>query len=54
VVFCRSLGSRGTHAEIETACAAYGYHPLSLRLLAGLVAKDPQLPAISPPRSATT
>src|ERR1700677_3777932 len=40
----RALGVRGTHTEIETACAPYGYHPLSLRLLAGLIIGDFQQP----------
>src|SRR5207249_611701 len=37
VAFFRAQGVRGGRAEIEAACARYGYHPLSLRLLAGLV-----------------
>jgi len=40
VEFFHRQGIRGTHTEIETQCAPYGYHPLSLRLLAGLVLKD--------------
>jgi hypothetical protein len=36
---------KGTHAEIEAACASYGYHPLSLRLLAGRILKDFEVPA---------
>jgi tetratricopeptide (TPR) repeat protein len=44
VAFFRAQGLRGARAEIERACAPYGYHPLSLRLLAGLVARDPQQP----------
>ena len=40
VAFFRSQGIRGNRAEIEQACAAYGYHPLSLRLLSGLVVND--------------
>jgi tetratricopeptide (TPR) repeat protein len=44
VAFFRAQGIRGGRAEIEAACAPYGYHPLSLRLLAGLVANDPQQP----------
>lgn len=35
---------KGTHAEIEAACAPYGYHPLSLRILAGLIANDREIP----------
>jgi hypothetical protein len=40
VAFFCSQGIRGNRAEIETACADYGYHPLSLRLLSGLVVND--------------
>ncbi|MBI4780684.1 MAG: TIR domain-containing protein [Oscillatoriophycideae cyanobacterium NC_groundwater_1537_Pr4_S-0.65um_50_18] len=40
VAFFRSQGIRGNRTEIETACADYGYHPLSLRLLSGLVVND--------------
>ncbi len=36
---------KGTHVEIEAACAPYGYHPLSLRLLAGRILKDFENPA---------
>jgi tetratricopeptide (TPR) repeat protein len=44
VEFFRSLAIRGTRSEIEAACAPYGYHPLSLRLLAGLIVRDLQQP----------
>ena len=44
LAFFRARGVCGTRAEIEAACAPYGYHPLSLRLLAGLVARDPRRP----------
>ncbi len=44
VEFFRSQGIRGTHTEIETACEPYGFHPLSLRLLAGLIVGDFQQP----------
>lgn len=44
VLFLRAEGIRGARGEIETACAQYGYHPLSLRLLAGLVLHDPHSP----------
>jgi tetratricopeptide (TPR) repeat protein len=44
VAFFRAQGIRGGRAEIEAACAPYGYHPLSLRLLAGLIANDLQQP----------
>ena len=40
VAFFRVQGIRGNRGEIEQACGAYGFHPLSLRLLAGLVVKD--------------
>lgn len=40
VEFFHAQGIRGTHTEIETACEPYGYHPLSLRLLAGLIVRD--------------
>ena len=35
---------RGTRDEIQAACQPYGYHPLALRLLAGLIAGDPERP----------
>ena len=44
VAFFRAQGVRGARAEIEAACAPYGYHPLSLRLLAGLILGDLQQP----------
>jgi tetratricopeptide (TPR) repeat protein len=45
VRFFRALGVRkGTRAEIQAACAPYGYLPLALRLLGGLVAEDPARP----------
>jgi tetratricopeptide (TPR) repeat protein len=44
VAFFGALGIRGNHAEIAAAGARYGYHPLSLRLLAGLVLKDLRQP----------
>jgi hypothetical protein len=44
VLFFHAQGVRGTRAEIQEACAPYGYHPLALRLLAGLIAKDRRLP----------
>ncbi|MBE9032566.1 TIR domain-containing protein [filamentous cyanobacterium LEGE 11480] len=40
VQFFRVQGIRGNRGEIEQACAVYGFHPLSLRLLAGLVVND--------------
>jgi tetratricopeptide (TPR) repeat protein len=44
VDFFRAQGIRGARAEIESACAPYGYHPLSLRLLAGWIVSDLQQP----------
>ncbi len=40
----RALGVRGSRAELEQAGAPYGYHPLSLRLLAGLALHDLRQP----------
>ena len=45
VVFFRAQGvTRGTRAEIEAACKPYGYHPLCLRLLSGMIVEDPERP----------
>jgi hypothetical protein len=44
VEFFHAEGIRGGRAEIEAACEPYGYHPLSLRLLAGLIVGDLQQP----------
>ena len=44
VAFFQAQGIRGTHTEIETTCAPYGYHPLTLRWLAGLIVSDFQQP----------
>jgi DNA invertase Pin-like site-specific DNA recombinase len=44
VHFFRAEGVKGTRAEIQEACEPYGYHPLALRLLAGLIAKDGRQP----------
>ncbi len=44
VHFFHAQGVKGTRAEIQAACAPYGYHPLALRLLAGLIAKDHRSP----------
>jgi hypothetical protein len=44
VTFFQSQGIRGTRAEIQAACAPYGYHALALRLLAGLIKNDPTRP----------
>ncbi len=40
VEFFRRQGVTGTRAEIEEVCEAYGYHPLSLRLLSGMIVHD--------------
>ncbi len=42
VEFFHKQGINGTHTEIETAGAAYGFHPLTLRLLAGALKQDPR------------
>ena len=44
VAFFRAQGVRGTRAEIEAACGRYGYLPLALRLLAGMIVRDPRMP----------
>jgi tetratricopeptide (TPR) repeat protein len=44
VIFFQARGVRGTRAEIQAACAPYGYHPLALRLLAGMIVHDPARP----------
>jgi len=44
VAFFRAQGIRGSRSEIEQACKPYGYHPLSLCLLAGLISGDLQQP----------
>ena len=40
VAFFQAQGVRGTRAEIEAACQPYGYLPLALRLLAGVIVED--------------
>lgn len=42
VDFFKRQGVKGTRAEVENACQPFGYHPLSLRLLSGMVVKDPK------------
>ncbi|HET9913635.1 MAG TPA: tetratricopeptide repeat protein [Anaerolineales bacterium] len=44
VAFFHAQGVRGTHAEIEAACEPYGNHPLSLRILAGMIVNDRNAP----------
>ncbi len=45
VEFFHKQGIKGSRVEIESACEPYGYHPLSLRLLAGRILKDFEKPA---------
>jgi hypothetical protein len=40
VEFFKRQGIEGTRAEIEEVCGAYGFHPLSLRLLSGMIVHD--------------
>jgi len=58
VTFMRDQGvTKGTDAEIIAACKPYGYHPLSLRLLSGLIRRDKRRPgdiAIAPRYQAHT
>ncbi len=45
IAFMHAQGvKQGTPAEIATVCEAYGNHPLSLRLLSGLIARDTRTP----------
>jgi tetratricopeptide (TPR) repeat protein len=44
VTFFRAQGVKGTSAEIQAACKPYGYHPMSLRLLSGMIVHDPARP----------
>jgi len=44
VAFFHAHGIKGIASEIQAACAPYGYHPLALRLLAGLIVKDKRNP----------
>lgn len=44
VTFFYSQNIKGTRSEIAAACAPYGYHPLALRLLAGVILRDPKMP----------
>ena len=43
VTFFQSEGIVGNRAEIGAAIAPYGRHPLSLRLLAGAILRDPRM-----------
>ncbi len=40
VAFFHRQDVKGTRAEIEMACESVGYHPLSLRLLSGMIVRD--------------
>ena len=40
VTYFHNEGIAATHAEIIEVCSAYGYHPLSLSLLVGLINED--------------
>jgi tetratricopeptide (TPR) repeat protein len=44
VIFFHTQGVKGTRAEIKAACAPYGYLPLALRLLSGLILRDKRTP----------
>jgi tetratricopeptide (TPR) repeat protein len=44
IAFFHAQGIRGTNTELAAACEAYGYHPLSLRLLARLIVVDLEQP----------
>jgi tetratricopeptide (TPR) repeat protein len=44
IEFFHRQGVKGTRAEIEMACESFGYHPLSLRLLSGMIVHDPKNP----------
>ena len=43
VTFFQAEGILGTRAEIGAAIAPYGRHPLSLRLMAGAILRDPRM-----------
>src|SRR5437016_1966019 len=44
VSFFHAMGVTGMRANIHLVCERYGYHPLLLRLLAGLIRTDPADP----------
>jgi tetratricopeptide (TPR) repeat protein len=44
VRFFHVQGIKGTRREIQAACEPCGYHPLTLRLLSGMIANDPIRP----------
>jgi tetratricopeptide (TPR) repeat protein/transcriptional regulator with XRE-family HTH domain len=44
IAFLNSQGIHGTRTETEALCKMYGNHPLTLRLLSGLIVNDPASP----------
>ncbi len=42
VHFFHAQGIKGTRAEIQQACEPFGYHPLTLRLLSGMILHAPE------------
>jgi len=42
--FFLAQGVRGTRVEIQAVCRPYGYHPLALRLLSGIILHDAERP----------
>ncbi len=44
VAFFHAHRIRGRRAEIQEACEPHGYHPLALRLLVGMIVRDPAQP----------
>jgi tetratricopeptide (TPR) repeat protein len=44
VAFFHAQGVKGTRAEIQAACEPCGYHPLTLRLLSGVITHHPTSP----------
>ncbi len=44
IAFLNSQGIHGTRTETEALCKTYGNHPLTLRLLSGLIVNDPASP----------
>jgi tetratricopeptide (TPR) repeat protein len=44
VDFFHVQGIHGTHVEIQMVCEVYGFHPLSVRLLTGLIVNDLETP----------
>lgn len=44
VEFFHRQGVEGHRAEIESVCEPYGYHPLSIRLISGMIAKHRECP----------